>query len=170
MKVPTVHIIAGSTGAGKSTYSDALCGRTGAVRFSIDEWMGKLFWMDSPQPIRYEWTIERINRCEAMIFTVVRDLARLGISSVLDLGFTKADHRAKFYDLAKAESLPLRLHWIDVPVEVRWQRVMQRNEQRGKTFVMEVTGDMFDFMESIWEAPTPDEMATANGVHAQPLS
>lgn len=166
MNAATLHIITGSTGAGKSTYSDALCARDGAMRFSIDEWMGKLFWMDSPQPIRYEWTIERINRCEAMIFTVVRDLARLGISGVLDLGFTNADHRAKFVDLAKAEALPVQLHWIDVPADVRWQRVLERNAQRGKTFVMEVDRDMFDFMENIWEPPTPDEMAAANGVHA----
>jgi predicted kinase len=169
MNTALVHIIAGATGAGKSTYAAALCQRVGAVRFSIDEWMGKLFWMDSPQPIRYEWTIERINRCEAMIFAMVRDLAQLGISSVLDLGFTKADHRAKFYDLVKAETLSPRLHWVDVPVELRWERVIQRNELRGKTFVMEVDREMFDFMESIWEPPLPDEMASANGVHAQPL-
>ena len=52
MMVATIHILAGSTGAGKSTYAAELCARTGAVRFSIDEWMGKLFWMDSPHPIR----------------------------------------------------------------------------------------------------------------------
>lgn len=168
MAVATLHIIAGSTGAGKSTYSAALCERSGAMRFSIDEWMGKLFWMDSPQPIRYEWTIERIDRCEAMIFAVARGLAERGVACVLDLGFTQAQHRTRFYDLAKAAKLPFQLHWIDVPADVRWQRVLQRNEQRGKTFVMEVDRAMFDFMEQRWEAPTPEEMALANGVHVQP--
>jgi predicted kinase len=162
--VATVHIIVGSTGAGKSTYSTSLSERAGAVRFSIDEWMGKLFWMDSPEPIDYDWTIEKIARCEQMIFAMVCDLARLGISSVLDLGFTRAEHRAKFYELANTESLPVQMHWIDVPAEVRWQRVIERNEQRGATFVMEVTRDMFDFMENIWEPPTPHEMAAANGL------
>jgi predicted kinase len=162
--VATVHIIVGSTGAGKSTYSASLSERAGALRFSIDEWMGKLFWMDSPEPIDYDWTIEKIARCEQMIFATVRDLARLGVSSVLDLGFTRAEHRAKFVDLAKTESLPVQMHWIDVPAEVRWQRVIERNEQRGATFVMEVKRDMFDFMERIWEPPTPDEMAAANGL------
>lgn len=164
----TLHIIAGGTGAGKSTYAEALCAGTGAVRFSIDEWMGKLFWMDSPQPISYDWTIARIDRCEAMIFGVARDLARRGMSCVLDLGFSEAGHRAKFYALAQAESLPLQLHWVDVAADVRWQRVMERNEQRGKTFVMEVNRDMFDFMEGLWQAPTADEMMAANGLRAQP--
>jgi len=167
MKKATIYIITGSTGAGKTTYSRELCERTGAARFSIDEWMEKLFWMDSPKPIQYEWTIERISRCEEMIFTMVLDLTKLGISSVLDLGFTKAEHRAKFFDLAKVASLPYQLHWVDVAPDVRWQRVISRNQQRGKTFVMEVNREMFDFMESIWEPPSSDELDGANGVRFQ---
>ena len=39
-----IHLICGSTGAGKTTYALELAERIGAVRFSIDEWMTALFW------------------------------------------------------------------------------------------------------------------------------
>jgi len=42
------HFICGSTGAGKTTYALKLSDEIGAVRFSIDEWMAALFWMDTP--------------------------------------------------------------------------------------------------------------------------
>lgn len=40
---PTIHLICGSTGAGKTTYSARLSEQTGAVSFSIDDWMVTLF-------------------------------------------------------------------------------------------------------------------------------
>src|SRR5947209_2765871 len=42
--VATVHLICGSTGAGKTTYAKALATRTHAVRLSIEDWMAMLFW------------------------------------------------------------------------------------------------------------------------------
>jgi predicted kinase len=130
--------------------------------------MGTLFWMDSPQPIQYAWAMERIDRCEKLIFENVRRLAKLGVPSILDLGFTRTDHREKFATLARGADLPIRLHWIDVPQEERWRRVMQRNRQRGETYEMDVDREMFDFMEGIWEAPTQAEMAALNGIRVAP--
>jgi predicted kinase len=159
-----VNIIAGSTGAGKTTYTRGLASRIGGVRFSIDDWMTTLFWMDSPQPIQYTWAIERITRCETVIFDNVRQLAAMEIPTVLDLGFTKADHRKKFAVLAQEAGLAVQLHWLDVPADERWIRVQQRNAEKGETFRMNVDREMFDFMEDIWEPPMPSEMQSMNGV------
>jgi len=161
---PLAYIITGSTGAGKTTYAINLCKKIGAVRFSIDEWMTKLFWMDSPQPVQHEWALERIHRCEDLIALHVAQLAALNIPSVLDLGFTRADHRAKFAQIAIGLKLPVLLHYVDVPQEERWQRVVGRNRDQGDTFAMNVDRAMFDFMESIWEPPDDDEMFRLNGV------
>jgi len=152
------HIVCGSTGAGKTTYAMALSEELGAARFSIDEWMTRLFWPDSPDPIQFEWTMERINRCEAQIAELATELARLGISSVLDLGFTTRDHRDKFRALAGDAGIVTKTQFVDVPVEERWSRVEQRNRDKGETYRMEVTREMFEFMESIWEAPTAEEL------------
>ena len=161
---PVIHLVAGSTGAGKTTYALALAERTGSLRFSIDDWMTGLFWADSPQPIEYAWAIERVGRCEALIWKTALDAARRGLGSVLDLGFTRAEHRVRFADLAREAGLPVVLHFVDVPAETRWARVQGRNAERGETFAMNVDRAMFDFMEGLWEPPGEDEMAALNGV------
>lgn len=157
-----IILVVGCTGAGKTTYSRRLADELGGVRFSIDEWMTTLFWADSPQPIQFEWTMERITRCEAQIMATVRQLAARGVPALLDLGFTTKDHRDRFRAMAAGAGLTVQVHFLDVPVDERWQRVSRRNAERGETFAMEVDRGMFDFMEGLWEPPQADEWQ-ANG-------
>jgi predicted kinase len=156
-------LIAGSTGAGKTTYARALADKIDGIRFSIDDWMGALFWMDSPQPIAFEWTIERINRCETMIWAMAQQSVARGIPAILDLGFTTFDHRQKFRDLANHIDHPAAVHFVDIDATERWRRVQARNAQRGETFVMPVDRAMFDFMESRWEPPAEAEWQAHGG-------
>jgi predicted kinase len=161
----SIHLVCGSTGAGKTTYAMALAERLGAVRLSIDEWMTTLFWMDSPQPIQFEWTIARIDRVEAQMWATAVDIATRGVPTVLDLGLSKAEHRRKFFDLSQAAGLAAQLHFVDVPKEERWRRVQKRNTEKGETFRMEVTREMFDFVdEQLWEPPADAEMAAYAGI------
>lgn len=152
-----IHIITGGTGAGKTSHAHALAAQYGAMRFSIDDWMVRLFWMDSPQPIAFDWTIERIGRVEAQMRDNIRALAHIGVGSVLDLGFTKRAHRAAFAQFAAELGLPVSLVWVDVPADERWRRVEQRNAQKGVSYAMAVDRAMFDFMEAAWEAPEAAE-------------
>ena len=72
-------LVVGCTGAGKTTYARKLADELGALRFSIDEWMMPLFGPDQPTPIRFDWMMERVNRCEAMIFSLVQQAAARGL-------------------------------------------------------------------------------------------
>ena len=157
-------LIVGCTGAGKTTYSRRLADQLGGVRFSIDEWMTTLFWADSPQPIQFPWTLERIARCEAQIMATVQQLAARGMPALLDLGFTTKDHRDRFRALAAEAGLSLQMHFLDVPADERWSRVNRRNIERGETFAMEVDRQMFDFMEGMWEPPQPSEWQAGGGL------
>ncbi len=170
-----IHLICGSTGAGKSTYALDLCGKIGGVHLSIDEWMVTLFWDDSPQPIEFEWTIERVNRCEAQMWAMAQQLTQYGIPAVLDLGFTTRDHRMKFARLATESGLSAQLHFLDLPRDERWQRVKARNAAKdaakkgkskpvGKAFQLEVDKEMFNFVEDMWEPPDDAEMEVLSGV------
>jgi predicted kinase len=67
-----VHLVCGSTGAGKTTYAIMLTEKLNAVRFSIDEWMSALFWMDTPQPIESAWAMARVERAMAQIWLTAR--------------------------------------------------------------------------------------------------
>jgi predicted kinase len=160
---PSVHIVTGGTGAGKTTYARALATRVGGVRFSIDDWMTTLFWMDSPQPIKFAWTMARIERCESLIRSEITALSAIGVATVLDLGFTRADHRNAFAAFAAALGATTCLHFVDVSSEERWRRVESRNAARGETYAMQVDRAMFDFMESAWQAPSADELRALNG-------
>lgn len=157
-------LVVGCTGAGKSTYARALADQLGALRFSIDEWMVALFWADSPQPIEFAWTMERVNRCEAQIFATARQAATRGIPAVLDLGFTTKAHRDKFRALGAEAGLSAVVHFVDVPADVRWRRVEQRNAEQGETFSLKVDRAMFDFMEGLWEPPSELEWLAGGGL------
>jgi predicted kinase len=151
------HLVAGSTGAGKSTAAREIAERAGGVRFSIDEWMNALYWMDCPEKNDFQWALERVGRCEAQIEAVARELARLGVDAVLDLGFTTRAQRVGWLTRARAAGVECVLHVLDVDAEVRWERVCERNRGESGTYAFVVTREMFEFMEERWEAPSVEE-------------
>lgn len=156
----TVHIVFGQQGAGKTTYSRQLADKEQGTRFSIDNWVGELYGPDLPKPMSFPWIMERVQRCERRIWAVASDVAQRGGNVILDLGFMKVDDRSRFVALAQAKSLPVRTHFVTAPLEVRRDRVLSRNLNKGDTFSFEVTPGMFDFMETQFEAPTESESST----------
>jgi predicted kinase len=158
-----IHLVIGSTGAGKSTYARGLAERQGGVRFIIDEWMRELFGPDRPEDAGYEFYAPRIERCEKRIWSLVLQLVRAGVPSVLEIGLTERAARAAFYRKAAAAGLQVKLHCLEAPPALRWQRVEARNRERGETFALQVTREMFDFVEQMWEPPDEAELAAHEG-------
>ncbi|HEX5737195.1 MAG TPA: ATP-binding protein [Hydrogenophaga sp.] len=161
----TVHIVYGPQGAGKSTYALALCERERAMRLSIDAWMAELFGPDVPQQGTMGWIMTRVARCESRIWQTAREVAQKGLPVVLDLGFMRANDRARFASLAAQEGLPVQRHFVSADAGVRRARVRERNQVRGATFAFEVTPAMFDAMDPHFEAPSTEELA-ASFVHS----
>jgi predicted kinase len=160
-----VHVVCGSTGAGKTTYSCRLSDRLGAVRFSIDEWMSALFWMDTPKPLQAA-SLERVERCFSQIWSVASQVARRGVPCVLDVGFGDAKNRQRIYNLVTDAGLSMQLHFLNVPVAERWHRVQIRNAEKGASYQLpfDVTREMFDFCGTLWEPPSDEEMRAYNGI------
>jgi predicted kinase len=166
MPAHLVHLVCGSTGAGKTTYARQLSRRLGAVRFSIDEWMTTLFWKDTPQPLEPAWSMERVERCLMQIWVLTSQIAARGVPCVLDVGLGQAQSRARFVGLAGEAGLSAQLHFVDAPADERWRRVQERNARGGAqgSLPFDVTREMFDFVETMWEPPTDQEMAACDGV------
>lgn len=158
-KTQLIHLICGSTGAGKTTYARQLAKTSGGVVFSIDEWMVSLFGDDAPASLDPSWIFPRVHRCETRMWAMAVQLGELGVPSVLDFGFQKRDHRQRFADLAAQAGLTAKLHVLNVDASERWRRVDARNNDHGETFHMDITRDMFDYIETIWEPPGDDEIA-----------
>ena len=159
-----IYLICGATGAGKSTYAEALTQEVAGVRFSIDEWMQQLHNADQPETMRFDWFYERVQRNCAQMRKLADRLVVLGTPAIFDCGLTNKTERDIFADWAAANGYTVALHFVDVPSETRWQRVQKRNHEQAETFQFNVTREMFDFIESIWEAPDPAEMSALNGM------
>ena len=160
---PQVYLICGATGAGKSTHAVALAQKLGGVRFSIDEWMQNLHNMDQPETLSFEWFYPRVQRNCTQMRAMAERLVALGVPAIFDCGLTNKVERDIFASWAAAKGYRVALHFVDVPAGTRWQRTEKRNCEQAKTFQFEVTRQMFDFIESIWEAPDASEMAALNG-------
>ena len=158
-KSQMIHLIVGNTGSGKTTYSTELKRKTGGIIFSIDKWNNTLFLADKKPNDGLEWFLERIDRAEEMIMELVQQLEHSKTDSILDLGLSKFEHREKFRKFAKSNGYKIKTHFLDTPKETRLERVMKRNNERGKTYEFEVSKENFDFMESWFEKPSKEEIA-----------
>jgi len=156
-----IHLIVGNTGSGKTTYSKKLKSKETAIIFSIDKWNKTLFLPDKKEEDGLNWFLERIERAEFMILDLVIQQESTGVDSILDLGLSKFDHREKFRVFAKTNNIGIKLHFLDIPKETRWERILKRNNEKGETFEFEVTNDNFEFMENWFEHPTEIELESA---------
>lgn len=157
----TLHVIFGPSGAGKTVYAHTLARREKAVSFILDEWMAQLFAPDIPQPIEFEWMVERVQRCEAQIWSVAAGVLATGTSVIFDIGLLRKADRDRVREIAEGAELPLQFHFVTAPTEVRRARVAERNVIRGDNFAIEVTPEHFEFIEGVFETPTPDELKGA---------
>lgn len=161
-----IHVVVGSTGSGKSTYGKQLADQLGSLHFSVDEWMHTLFEADKPKEPTFDWMMERINRIKEQIWQSATSLTDHNIAPVLEIGLTTRTDRSTLFQKAEDLGIEVHLHFLDVSVEERWQRVERRNKQRGETYSLEVTRDMFDFVENMWEPPTNHELSEWKMVRA----
>jgi predicted kinase len=158
-------LLLGLTGAGKTTYCDKLEDKRIGHVFSIDRWMTSLFWQDMPKnpdmkwfEENHQWYTDRISRCEDLIAFEVERLLKLGTSCILDLGFTASAHRKIFIELGEKCHANVELHYLNVNKEERWRRIQERNNVKTATYSMHVDEGMFNYMETIFENITEQEI------------
>jgi predicted kinase len=154
----TLNVIFGPCGAGKTTYAHAFARREKAVAFILDDWMARLFGPDMPEPLQYDWMIERVGRCEGQIWATAAGALASGTSVILDIGLMRKADRDRVREIAEATGLALQFHFVDAPQAVRRARVLDRNLVRGESFAIEVTPDLFEFIEGVYEPPAPGEL------------
>ena len=136
-----IHLIIGNTGSGKTTYSNELRKNNRGVIFSIDKWNNILFLPDKKMTDGLDWFLERIDRSEKMIMSLIEQLESSNTDSILDLGLSKFEHREKFRKFATDNGYKIKLHFLDISKEIRLKRVMNRNQEKGETFEFEVSQD-----------------------------
>lgn len=160
--IETIHLIEGPVGAGKSTFSGKLSLMHKAPHLNLDEWMVTLFSPDRPETNFIDWYSDRKSRCIQQIWEVSCELLENGTSVVLELGLVERADRDNFYHRVAGTNYDLQVYLIDTPLEIRRQRVKERNAKKSDTYKMEVSDEMFDLANSFWEEPTETELRERN--------
>lgn len=150
---PTVHLLCGYNGAGKSTYAKHLEKSLPAVRFSLDEWMLRLYPELSYDSAGYG---PRAEICKYLIWDVAQQVLIRDLDVVLDWNQWSKDRRATWRDNAVAAGFTPKLHFIDVPLEAAIERAAERVENRSPGSHALTPNDIRHLAE-IFERPTPTE-------------
>ncbi|WP_020591361.1 AAA family ATPase [Kiloniella laminariae] len=156
-----VFLVVGNTGAGKSTYAAKLAQQEKAHIFAVDVWMKNLFLMDMPDPPSYEWALERTRRIEVQQLVETLGLLEKGLSVILDIGFFARAQRQRVRGFLCENGHEPRVHYLDVDKDTRWQRVQERNKGESDTYQFEVSREVFEFCETIFEPLDEGERAEA---------
>jgi predicted kinase len=154
--MPTVYLLCGPIGSGKTTHAHRLERELPALRISLDEWIVTLFGAELPSSMTFAGWSDRAERCSRMSWSLCRQALAGGLDVVLDCGFIERAQRDAARDLAKAAGAQTRLHLVRSPTATRRARVERRNLERDETFAIVVTADMFDSLP--WEPPGEDEL------------
>ncbi|WP_137938963.1 ATP-binding protein [Chitinivorax sp. B] len=151
--MPTVHLIEGPVGAGKSTFAIALSIHTKGVHIALDKWFVRLYNADRPAEQIMPWYIERKHRLQGLIWEHSCQILATGTDVILELGLIQRRSRTAFCRQVQEAGYELMVHLLDTPRDIRRQRVQHRNTEQGATFAMVVPDHIFELASDSWEAP-----------------
>ena len=149
---PTVYLICGFIGSGKTTFARKLEAETGAVRITKDEWSIRLIGNDP--------TIDEYAAWDRKIIGLSRDvafyLAEKGIDVIIDEGFWAREERDDLKRKIDAVGAKAVLYYVNTPIETIRARVAKRNGRlTGDSF--EISPELLDQYVTFWQPLDEDE-------------
>ncbi|CAM3647430.1 AAA family ATPase [Deinococcus frigens] len=118
--MPTLFLLIGLPGAGKTTLARRLELEHSALRLTPDEWMTPLFGAGEADDRR--WILE-----SELLWGVAARALTLGMNVILDYGCWAREERALFRTRAAELGVHFELHVLDVPMHELWRRLEARN-------------------------------------------
>ncbi|TMR88936.1 AAA family ATPase [Nonomuraea basaltis] len=143
-------LLCGLPGAGKTTLARRLAGELPAIRLCPDEWLADLGIDAYDEQAR--------DRLERLFRRHAHDLLRLGQTVILEFGFWSRAEREELRLAARALGAAVELRYLAAPLEELHSRLEGRNATGGRGTVP-ISRDMLDHWATLFEPPTPDEMA-----------
>jgi predicted kinase len=118
------HIVVGFIGAGKTTFARRLEQETGAVRFTKDEWMVRLFGNTPPK--------DKFAEYDHRMATLATDMAlkclQAGVDVIIDEGFWVKEHRDAIRERVTEAGAVAKVYYIEAPLEVMKARTLARSD------------------------------------------
>jgi glycine/D-amino acid oxidase-like deaminating enzyme/predicted kinase len=151
--IPTLFLICGLPGAGKTTLAKRLERERAALRLTPDEWIVPLFGDD----IERSKLDARRPPVEALQWDIAVQVLASGVDVILDWGFCLRRDREEYCSRAKALGARAELRFLDVSRNDLWTRLGKRNANLppGSFHIDEA---QFDLWFKWFEPPTSDEL------------
>jgi predicted kinase len=150
--MPTLHLVHGLPGSGKTTFAVRLARETNAVRFTHDEWMVTLHGCNPPEAV-FRPQAARIFQ---LIWAHAARVLATGTDVVIDAGFWTRTSRDEARRWAAGRGAACRFYAMDVSLAEARQRVLARTAALPDA-TLEITGPTFDVLAAQLEPMGPDE-------------
>ena len=150
---PTLYLLMGLPGSGKTTLGKHLQAITKAVRLSSDDYRLLIF----PEP---SFSQQEHDNLYGLIDHNAEHLLGAGLSVIYDANLNRRIHRNEKYELAKKYGAEVKLFWVQTAEELAKKRRVNEQDERlipeGET-----SEKMFDRIAIVFEEPGTDEEYTA---------
>ena len=149
-----VHLLYGLAGSGKTTLARALCADGTAVRFTLDEWMIRLFPGLSFDSAGYGRQVEIV---KDLIWSLAEQVLRSRADVVLDWNSWSRARRAWAVGCAAAIPAVVILHRLDATAEEATDRAARRELDPRSSWAYPISRPDNDHLASIMEPPDEAE-------------
>lgn len=144
--LPTLTIVCGLPGSGKTTAADRIVEATGAARLSPDDWMARL-----GSSLWEEGLRERI---EQLQWRIGQELLQENVDVVVEWGTWGRAERDRLREGARGLGARVELLVLDADDEELWRRISARAAEDPP-----ITREHLAACRAAFEAPTADELA-----------
>ncbi|MDH4170001.1 MAG: AAA family ATPase [Acidimicrobiia bacterium] len=149
---PTLHLLCGLPGSGKTTRAKELEAAGQGVRLNADEWVWRLYPDDAEAAARDD----RKGLVEQVQWELVERLLTSGISVILDWGVWMRAERDHYRNRARGLGASVQTVFVDAPIETLHERVAQRNLDLPPG-AFSISVEELDEWAALFEPPTHDE-------------
>lgn len=149
---PIAYLICGFIGSGKTTFARRLEEETGAVRYTKDEWMVKLFGNNPPKDKFHEYDSRMTELATEMALKCLAS----GGSVIIDDGFWYRKQRDEIRQKLKDIGAIAKFYYLDTPIDLMKERTVKRSENPPADSFY-ITEQEFDDYLKMFQPPSNDE-------------
>ena len=156
--MPTLHLMVGLPGSGKTTEAKRLAIQYHAVRLTPDEWQLRLYGSDFVPGADNSEHDRRHTMIEEIMRELACELLNCGADVILDFGLWAKVERDELRDLAQSLGADFRIHYMACELDELWHRIEIRNRMADELSVFRIGRADLDEWYKLFEPPSDEEL------------